>query len=100
MSSLAHKSYKSDKRSHKKVSTKTNSPIFDRRSQTQNDETISNRKQRQGNGGGFMVFGSLMYNGDYKLIKINGTFNSKKYIEIINNDVIPWLSENFHNNDI
>ena len=61
------------------------------------DQNIGNRKKRQNRGGGFMVLGCLVYNGNYRLIR--DTLDSDQFIEIINNNVEPWLKEIFPDNN-
>ena len=41
-----------------------------------------------------MVFGAIWASGLRKLVRVDGTLNSERYIRILGSDVIPLLGEN------
>ena len=55
------------------------------------DRTKSN--SRQSRGGGVNILGAINSNGDYLFLWLNGTLNKSIYVEILQNDIIPWMKK-------
>ena len=56
-----------------------------------NESSAIFRERKAFNGGGILVHGTLAPNGQLLLLKIDGTLNSQKYIQILKNEVFTFL---------
>ena len=57
------------------------------------------RIKRQNGGGGVMFLAAISSKGNLKIKEINGTYNSKSYLNDLVNEFIPWCKSQFEKKD-
>ena len=56
------------------------------------DNKINNHIKRQIQCVGIMVYGAITLSGQYLLHRVHGAMNSKSYLKLLQEKVIPWIT--------